>query len=412
MKQKSVCVIGGGAAGMMAAITAAREGAKVTILEAGDRLGKKILVTGNGRCNLGNLMLDIGCYHGSCRFLREALASFGTRETISFFEGLGLMIKDKNGYLYPFCEQASAVLDVLRHEIKELGIQVEYDFKVSGVTPKEKQGFRVKSEHGSMEFDHVIITCGGKASPKTGSDGSGYEIARKLGHRVTEVLPALTYLKCKESFFKSIAGVRTDAVITLYKKDGEMLCEERGELQLTEQGISGIPTFQLSSFAARSLLRIKEIPASIDFLPDVQETEIKELAQKRLFLCGERSIEEFFTGILNKKVMAVLLKTAGLKPADSSKTLTEKRIAEVIWLAKSFRVTVVGTGDFQNCQVCSGGVDCGQITQTMESKLVRGIYFAGEILDVDGRCGGYNLQWAWTSGHIAGISAAGRREEQ
>ena len=412
MRQKSVCVIGGGAAGMMAAITAARKGARVTILEAGDRLGKKILATGNGRCNLGNRVLDEGCYYGSCRFLRDALNSFGTKETISFFEGLGLMIKDKNGYLYPFCEQASAVLDVLRHEIKELGIQVEYDAKVSSVMPKDKQGFMVKSQHGSMEFDHVIITCGGKASPKTGSDGSGYEIARKLGHRVTEVLPALTYLKCKESFFKSIAGVRTDAVITLYKKDGEMLCEERGELQLTEQGISGIPTFQLSSIAARSLLRMREIQATIDFLPDVKEAEIAGLAQRRRTLCGERTIEEFFTGILNKKVMALLLKSAGLKPADSSKTLTEKRIADVLMLAKSFRITVVGTGDFQNCQVCSGGVDCGQVTQTMESKLVRGIFFAGEILDVDGRCGGYNLQWAWTSGHIAGMSAAGRREEQ
>ena len=412
MKQKSVCVIGGGAAGMMAAITAAREGVKVTILEAGDRLGKKILVTGNGRCNLGNLVLDEGCYHGSCRFLSDAFHSFGTKETISFFEGLGLMIKDKNGYLYPFCEQASAVLDVLRHEIKELGIQVELDFKVSSVMPKKKQGFLVKGEHGSMDFDCVILTCGGKASPKTGSDGSGYEIARKLGHRVTEVLPALTYLKCKESFFKSIAGVRTDAIITLYKKDGEKLCEERGELQLTEQGISGIPTFQLSSIAARNLLWTKELSASIDFLPDVKNAEITELVKRRRMLCGERTIEEFFTGILNKKVMALLLKSAGLKPTESSKMLTEKRIAEVFRLAKDFRVTVVGTGDFQNCQVCSGGVDCGQITQAMESKLMRGIYFAGEILDVDGKCGGYNLQWAWTSGHIAGSSAAGRREEQ
>lgn len=411
MKQTSVCVIGGGAAGMMAAITAAREGALVTILEAGDRLGKKILVTGNGRCNLGNLELNEECYHGSCRFLSEALNCFGTRETISFFEGLGLMIKDKNGYLYPFCEQASAVLDVLRNEIKELGIRVEYDFKVSSVLPKEKHGFLVKSERASKECDRVILTCGGKASPKTGSDGSGYEIARKLGHRIAEVLPALTFLKCKESFFKSIAGVRTDAVITLYKKDGGMLCQERGELQLTEQGISGIPTFQLSSIAARSLLRTKEIPASIDFLPEVRNEEIWELAKRRKTLCGERTAEEFFTGILNKKVMALLLKTAGIKPADSSKTITEKKIEEILKLAKAFRITVAGTGDFQNCQVCSGGIDCGQVSKTMESKLVHGLFFAGEILDVDGRCGGYNLQWAWTSGYLAGIYAAGRREE-
>lgn len=409
MKQRSVCVIGGGAAGMTAAITAAREGAKVTILEAGDRLGKKILATGNGRCNLGNRVLDADCYHGSCRFLSESLAAFGTRETISFFENLGLLIKDKNGYLYPYCEQASVVLDVLRNEVKALGIKVECDFKVSSVLRKEPFGFVVKSQQRRMEFDCVILTCGGKASPKTGSDGSGYEIARGLGHKIIEVLPALTCLKCKEGFFKAMAGVRTDALIKIRKKDGEILCEERGELQLTEQGISGIPVFQLSSIAARNLLRAGELKAFIDFLPDVLESNIIDLAQERRKLCGERTVEEFFTGILNKKVMTVLLKTVGLKPTDSSKTLTINKITEVFLLAKAFEVTIVGTGDFQNCQVCSGGVDCEQVMQTMESKFVRGVYFAGEILDVDGKCGGYNLQWAWTSGYLAGKHAAGRQ---
>ena len=411
MKQYNICVIGGGAAGMMAAITAAREGAKVTILEAGDMLGKKILATGNGRCNLGNMKLNIDHYHGSCYFLQVALNEFGTAQTISFFDDLGLMIKEKDGYLYPYCEQASVVLDALRNEIKALGITVRFHSKVLEIQPNGKQRIIVKSINDTCAYDRVILTCGGKASPKTGSDGNGYELARKLGHRIVEVIPALTYLKCKEKYFKSIAGVRADALVTLYGKNKEILCEEQGELQLTERGISGIPVFQLSQMAGRQMIKEKELKASIDFLPFVSIEEIKSYAKDRMKLCGERSVAEFFNGIINKKVITVILKLSGLELTNPSRNLSPKKVLEVLMLAKKFPCTIVGSGDFESCQVCSGGVDCGQISKSMESKLVKGLYFAGEILDVDGRCGGYNLQWAWTSGSLAGKHAAGRQDE-
>ena len=406
----TIGVIGGGAAGMMAAITAARLGANVTILESGDRLGQKILSTGNGKCNLGNLLLDAGQYHGSCQFLSESLKTFGTKETMAFFEGLGLLLREKNGYLYPLCEQASAVLDVLRHEVAALGISVQYDRRVTGIQAGAKRSWRVQGSAWEMEFDRVILSCGGRAMPKTGSDGSGYDLAKKLGHRVVAVVPALTQLKCRETFFKGIAGVRTEAEITLSCMQGEEAIKERGELQLTDSGISGIPVFQLSRYAGYALERKTEIPVSIDFLPGFSQKDLEEMAEKRMPIRLNRTVEEFFTGLLHKKLMGLLVKQSGLKGTDPAGALSKKEVLDVLHRAKDFRVSVIGTGNFQNCQVCAGGVDAGELSPAMESKLCKGIFFAGELVDVDGRCGGYNLQWAWTSGYLAGKWAAEGRE--
>lgn len=408
MDKRSIGIIGGGAAGMAAAITAAREGAKVTIFEAGERLGKKLLSTGNGKCNLGNQLLDENCYYGARKFVKEALERFGTEDTISFFEGMGLMLRERNGYLYPWCEQASVVLDVLRNEIAVLGIRVICQAKVIEVMPKESAGFKVRTLDGDYFFDRVILACGGKAAPKTGSDGSGYDLAKKLGHGIAPVVPALTALKCKESFFKGIAGVRADAEVTILGEDGKAIAKERGELQLTDYGISGIPVFQLSRIAAYQLQKRKEIAAYIDFLPDLANPE--EAVNERMALRGTRTVEELFVGTIHKKLVSLVLKQINLKPTDSSDRLSRKQIQHFFFLAKRFPVTAVATGDFQSCQVCAGGVDLGQMTENMESKLHKGLYFVGEIVDVDGRCGGYNLQWAWTSGHIAGRHAAGRQE--
>lgn len=412
MNKKKVGIVGGGAAGLMAAITAAREGAAVTLLEAGERVGKKLLSTGNGKCNLSNLDFNAGCYYGPSDFLEQCFSLFDVQDTISFFEGLGLFLRDRNGYLYPFCEQASAVLDVLRHEIASLGIQVETMFRVDSVKPIQGGDWEVRSGKESRRFDAVILTTGGKAAPKTGSDGSGYDLAKALGHRIVPVVPALTALRCKEDFFPSIAGVRTDAEITLFSKDGAITASERGELQLTDYGISGIPTFQLSRIASYALKDQKELKVKIDFLPQIQADDVTKLAKERMALRGGRSVEELFTGTLHKKLVILLIKRLGLKPSEASDQISESKLIEFFWLCKNFTVTATKTGDFQNCQVCAGGVDLQQIKDTMESKLHQGLFFAGELLDVDGRCGGYNLQWAWTSGWIAGKYAAGMAERR
>ncbi len=425
MKDLRIGIIGGGAAGMACAITAARACAEVTIIEAGERMGQKILSTGNGKCNLGNMELDASQYHGTCAFLSDAFSKFGTKETIAFFESLGLYVKEKNGYLYPQSEQASAVSDALRYEIAALGIKVITGFRVTQVKKGKKQVaagrmasecFIVSDGKRELTFDRLVLTCGGKAMPKTGSDGSGWELAQKLGHTIVPVVPALTNLKCKEQFFKAISGVRTDARVTLLGQsslshssaglDDKALASERGELQLTDQGISGIPVFQLSREVAYLLKKQKEIGILIDFLPMFTDAELCEMAKKRMSLRNGRTVEEFFTGILPKKIMSLLLKLSGLKHTDQASNLTEQDITALLLSAKSFLVHAIGTGDFSNCQVCAGGVDCNEITDFMESKMVKGLYFAGEILDVDGRCGGYNLQWAWTSGYLAGMNAA------
>ena len=408
MDKIKIGIIGGGAAGMAAAITAARDGAQVTILEAGERLGKKLLSTGNGKCNLGNRVLDEKCYYGARKFVKNCLERFGTEDTIAFFEGMGLMLRERNGYLYPWCEQASVVLDVLRNEIASLGVQAICQEKVIDISPKDQGGYFVRTLNRDFMFDRLILACGGKAAPKTGSDGSGYDLAKKLGHRIVLVVPALTALKCKESFFKGIAGVRADAEVTLLGEDGKTIAKERGELQLTDYGISGIPVFQLSRMASYQLQKKKEVSAFIDFLPDLINPE--EAVNGRMALRGSRTVEELFVGTIHKKIVSLLLKQIQLKPTEASDHLSRKQIQHFFFLAKRFPVTIVATGDFQSCQVCAGGVDFAQITDSMESKLLKGLYFVGELLDIDGRCGGYNLQWAWTSGHIAGMHAAGRQE--
>lgn len=410
-----VGVVGGGAAGMMAAITAARSGAKVTILEGGERLGQKILSTGNGKCNLGNQDLDLSNYHGSCTFLGECFQQFGTEDTVRFFEEIGLYVKEKNGLLYPLCEQASAVLDVLRYEVASLGIRVLMGFRVRDAQKLEDGRFLVVSSDDRKEkFDALILATGGKAMPKTGSDGSGYELAKKLGHVINPVVPALTALKCKGDFFKSIAGVRTDARIELFDKSGKVIDSDRGELQLTDYGISGIPVFQISRAALFEIKKNHVASICIDFLPSFENVDsvLRKIARERVRLCKGRSAEECMTGILPKKIMALLLKRANVRLTEPAEDVTEERILGILKDAKEFMVSAFDSQGFQNCQVCAGGVDFHEVNRDLSSKRWKNLYFAGELLDVDGRCGGYNLQWAWTSGYLAGSAAAERQVRQ
>lgn len=406
---KRIGIIGGGAAGMMAAITAARAGGRVTILESGERIGKKILSTGNGKCNLGNLSLSKEHYYGSCDFLPEVFGKFGTMDTISFFEKIGLLTKNKNGWIYPSCEQASSVLDVLRFEISSLGIKVINGFCVKEVFQRKDGTFCVRRQGGEETFDAVILAAGGKAMPKTGSDGSGYEIAKKLGHKIVPIVPALTGLKCKENFFQAIAGVRLEGMAEALDEKGGVICSDRGELQLTDYGISGIPVFQISRTVAYELKNRKEVPVRLDLLPNITSADmLQRIARVHYELRKGRTVEECLTGILPKKVMLLMIRLNGLKASEEADVLTEKKIFDILSSAKELTVNVVNTGDFQSCQVCAGGVSCREIHKNMESKLVKNLFFAGEILDVDGNCGGYNLQWAWTSGYLAGLGACGR----
>ncbi len=406
--KKRVGIVGGGAAGMMAAITAAGQGAAVTILEGNDRVGKKLLATGNGKCNLGNRNLTLEAYYTeNPQRLQDCLKRFGTEETLSFFEGLGLLVKEKNGYLYPACEQASAVLDVLRFELSALGIGIITGCRVKQILSGQKGGeITVKSGNQSFCFDSVVIACGGKAAPKTGSDGSGFQLAEQIGHKLLPSVPALVQLKCSEPYLKAVSGVRAEAFIRVVQGEECIACE-RGELQLTDYGISGIPVFQVSRQVNYILRKQKEVEVRLDFLPDYGREEYEALQTGRKPLQKGRTVEEFFTGMLHKKLMLLFIKTAGLKPGEPAETADAERIKTVYRLCREWKLHVHGHNSFDNAQVCAGGVPLDQVTENLESRKAPGIFFAGEILDVDGKCGGYNLQWAWCSGYLAGNAAAG-----
>lgn len=404
-KKKQIGIIGGGAAGMMAAITAAREGAEVTILERNDRLGKKILATGNGKCNFTNLAMDKSCYDSEMSDKAwDVIERFGVADTVSFFDSLGMLSKEKNGYFYPTCEQASVLLDALRFEIAELGIKVIYEKKISGI---KKDGALIKVSCGSESwiFDKVIVTCGGKAAPKTGSDGSGLKLARQMGHNVIPSYPALVQLRCEEDFCKAIAGIRCDAEIVLYG-NGSMVASERGELQLTDYGISGIPVFQLSGIASKALAKKTPLRAEIDFLPDKSMEEWLTFGRKRIHQMQNRSVEEFCNGILNKKLMQLFIKLSGLKGDKKLSEVSIEKLEILLSLCKHFVLHVCDTNGYDQAQVSGGGVDLRELSEHLESLKVPGVYFAGEVTDVYGRCGGYNLQWAWSSGYVTGRHAA------
>lgn len=409
--KKTIGIVGGGAAGMTAAIFAARQGAEVTLFEGNDRLGKKILVTGNGKCNLGNMDLKTEKYYTqNPELLTGYLEQFGTNDTIEFFRGIGLLTKQKNGYLYPVSEQAASVLDVLRFEInrKTERIKVVLQTHIDRIERDKKHNcIRLWSGKQVYTFDKVILTCGGKAAPKTGSDGGSYKLSGMLGHSLVPVVPALVQLKCRENWFKSISGVRADAELFLHE-EGNVLTTERGELQLTDYGISGIPVFQLSRKINYILRKQKEVEVKIDFLPDFVEEDFAERllkARKSIGECG--TVEEYFTGMLNKKLMNLFIRLAGLKPSDSVREVPQEKLLQVYALCRELTVHVIGSNSFESAQVCAGGVPLTEVTEKLESRLVPGIFFAGELLDVDGRCGGYNLQWAWCSGYLAGVAAAG-----
>ena len=408
MSDIKIGVVGGGAAGMMAAITAARQGAQVTLIEANPRLGKKILSTGNGKCNLGNKNLDMSQYYTEQpEMLERFMEQFNTWDTISFFQGLGLILKEKNGYLYPVSEQAAVVQDALRYELDSLHVKEILECKADGIRQDEKTGMILVDAQGTTRaFDRVIVACGGQAAPKTGSDGSGYELAKQLGHSLVPVVPALVQLRCEEDYMRSVAGVRADAEISIVS-NGKCVAKERGELQLTDYGVSGIPIFQLSRVVNYILREQREVELVIDFLPDYTEQEYEQLKVSRsLLLHGERNVEEFFTGMLHKKLMVLFIRLAGLNPRESALHANSGMMEKVYRNCRQWHLHVTESNSFDNAQVCAGGVPLDEVTAELESKKVPGVYFAGEILDVDGKCGGYNLQWAWCSGYLAAMSAS------
>ena len=389
-ERPQVIVVGGGAAGLIAAITAAQNGAVVTVLEQNENPGRKICVTGNGRCNLTNKDMRPECFRGQHpEFAAGILKQFPLEETLAFFENLGVAFTDRKGWIYPRSNQAKCIPELLLLKARSLKVKIKTRETVKAVVYEEGR-WKAETSGWTYEGDRVILANGSKASQVPGADGSGYEIAAALGHRIVKPLPALTGLRCRGNAFSAWAGVRTDAKVTLLL-DGKAFAEESGEVQLTDYGISGIPVFQLSRYAIRALEEGRKVSVMVNFLPEYTKESLREQLEKRRMLCPYQSEAEILLGLLPDKLIKMFRK----QKADLCQTITE------------YMLEVKGSSGFEQAQICSGGVDTTQIySDTLESMLYPGLFFAGELLDIDGPCGGYNLQWAWSSGTVAGYHSA------
>ena len=401
MKYNTI-IIGGGPSGMMAAITAAGHGRKVCLLEHQDRIGKKILSTGNGKCNLTNYKISPCCYHSDCNEdYFSVIQQFPPEKIVEFFGGLGILTMSRNGYVYPRAEQASTVLDVLRNTLDSMKIQTFTGCKDIRVS-YENNLYKVTYADKTIISDKLILACGSKCAPKTGSDGSGYKLAKSLGHTIVPVIPALVQLICKENFYKELQGVRADAELKVIV-NRECAAQEEGELQLTGYGISGIPVFQISRTVKR-LIDNKMYPMiHIDFAREISHKELISFLMKSSEKNKDSDIVQLLSGVINKKLANVIVKECGIKPSVKCGNLSSDNFKRIVTKIKDFVVIPKDTNGFDNAQVCAGGVNLDEINlNTMESKIQPNLYFAGEILDVDGKCGGYNLTWAFASGKLAG----------
>ena len=389
----------------MAAITAARNGAKVTLLEKNRQTGKKLLVTGNGRCNFTNRNQELSNYRTDRPDLvKEALESFSVDDTVDFFESLGILTKERNGYLYPGSGQASSIADVLRLTAVKEGVKIACDTKALAVK-RINDRFAVETEGWTYEADALILACGSKAAPETGSDGDGYTFAESMGHTVVDPLPALTGLCVAEKDGGKVAGVRADGAVTL--QIGEEKYCESGELQFTSYGLSGIPVFQISRYAARALNQGIECSVTLDLCPLRKRDQVLTRLKDRRAYTQERRGAAVLLGMFPDKLCSLLLERAGISLKKQGGDWTDEdceRLAEQI---KGLHFTISRCRGYEQAQICTGGVPLTELDHTtMESRRVPGLYLTGELIDVDGACGGYNLQWAWTSGYLAGRAAA------
>lgn len=390
-----ILIIGAGASGLAAAIGAKRADRtlRVVAVEALPKIGKKILATGNGRCNLTNCNASYEKYSNS-DFAAGALAEFPPERVLHFFRSIGIMaVVDSEGRAYPVSNTATSVLDALRYEAQRLGVEFVCESHIDGI--EKKNGiFTI----GDFRAKRVIVCTGGCASPSQGSDGSGYGLLKSLGHRITDVYPGLVQLTVKENT-KPLKGVRAKSIVTLYDNKGKTVNRAEGEVLFTDYGLSGIAVMDVS----RSVKKGSYI-CSVNVIPKFSESEVKKFLRS---LHKDMPIENALSGLMPKSLGRYILKRVGVNSLLPLGKLNDNEFARIISSAKKLEFTVTGTMGFKNAQISVGGADVGEFNpKTMESKLVKGLYCAGEVLDVDGFCGGFNLQWAWASGLLAGRCAA------
>lgn len=391
---KDIVIIGAGPAGLSAAINIARKNKKVTIIERNSKCGKKLLMTGNGKCNYFNIDQDISHYHTSSHIdLNEIINKQNLKKVYNFFNSLGIIPTINNGYYYPFTKSALTIWNALIYEAKRLKVEIITDIEITEI--KKEKTFIINPNKENIKANKIIIASGGKTMPKTGSDGRGYALAQKLGHKIIEPKPSLTGLKGKENYFKKWSGIRTDATLSLYQNDN-LIKKESGTVQLTDYGISGIVTFNLSRYIEETKTNI----VKINFIPFVEEspyTWLKKQAKKTNY-----PIREVLERFLHYRLVDIILKKSNIK-TETFKKLNEKDYKKLVYNLTNFEIEITDTNSFEKAEVTKGGVSLDEVNiKSLESKIVKNLYFAGEILDIDGDCGGYNLTNCWIDGIIIG----------
>lgn len=400
-------IIGGGASGLICGIEAGRRGKQCVILEQKEKAGKKLYATGNGRCNYANEVLTDACYRTVIPEDRGLVSQVITedtwRELKDYFQMLGLPSISRQGYLYPRSEQAAAVVHGLEQAYLANGGRLQCGEHVTRIRWNAKKNCaQVWTEEQRLEGRTVVLATGGQASPVLGSDGSGYKLAKELGHRVSVCVPALCGLKCEEKGWGKLQGVRAKGRVAL-QLDHRKILEDTGEIQFTTYGLSGIVVFNLSHYAALGLQKKRRVEVVCDLLAEYGEADLIRQWKTLKKTCGYRSASDVLTGYLPEKLAGYLLGRAGIGGKKNWEELSEDALRRLMDSCKRLTVPITGQNAYEQAQVTAGGVPIHEVDlESMESRIQPGCYLTGELLDVDGACGGYNLMWAWETGRRAG----------
>ena len=394
----NVCVIGGGAAGMLAALTAAENGHRVLLLERQSRVGRKLLATGNGRCNLSNYHVSPAHYHGGAGFCDFALSQFDVGETLQYFASLGLLtVSEASGRIYPMSNMAGSVLDVLRYALERPEIDLQIGQTVTAVR-KIPEGFSVKTETDTFSARRLILAAGGAAGSKVGGGMDGYRLAKSLGHHRTALYPSLVQLKTDPTYPRALKGVKAQCGISICR-GSQVLARNSGEVLFTEYGVSGPAIFDLSRSVSAGG---SDLTCLLNFFPDWEEAEVLHWLSQRQAAMAAHEASTLLTGSCHTRLGQMICKSAGFTNQRAA-GLTRDDLRRIARQATHFALPITGTCGFDQAQVTAGGLDTSEFDpRTLQSRLVPGLYACGELLDIDGDCGGYNLQWAWSSGRLAG----------
>ncbi len=398
MNNENMIIIGAGAAGLCAAITSARAGQSVTLLEQNNKIGKKILVSGNGKCNIDNKYININRFHSqNPEFIEEVLDGYDFDVVEKFFTSIGLeLIEGKEGKIFPMSLQASSVVELLEYEAKRVEVQIVCDCAVTGID-KKNDTFTIETAQGTKTCEQLVLTSGSPAAPQLGGSNSGYAFATKMGHSLIPRHPSLVQLCSEESWVKACAGVKIAGVARLYANQ-EYITEKKGDLLFTNYGISGLAILDLSREVSTHLANFDYCELSLDLMPELSKEKLTNLLLKRVKEGSDKSLILWLQGVINKKLIPIILEQSKCK-VKIEKDLNRKEIGKLVYAIKNLKLSINDTKGFKGAEVVTGGINTTEVNpQKMESKLVPNLFFAGEILDVDGDRGGFNFHFAWVTG--------------